>query len=88
MHVSIDQTLLDLIEDRAVADQATLLQLLAERGHRLTQPTLSRHLKKLSVMKVGGQYRRVERTINDRPPFNVIDPQDRARPCAAARRAG
>ena len=73
MHASIGQTLLELIEDSAVSDQATLLGLLAARGHRLTQPTLSRHLKKLSVMKVGGQYRRVERTINDRPPFAVIE---------------
>ena len=72
MQPSIDQTILALIEERAVPDQATMLELLAEHGLRLTQPTLSRHLKKLSVMKVGGQYRRVERTLADPPPFEIV----------------
>ncbi len=72
MHLSIDQTILALIDEQAVPDQASLLRLLAARGHTLTQPTLSRHLKKLSVMKVAGQYRRVERTLSDRPSFTLI----------------
>lgn len=72
MHLGIDQTILTLIHEQPVSDQASLLRLLAQRGHALTQPTLSRHLKKLSVMKVGGQYRRVERKLPDRPAFTLI----------------
>lgn len=72
MQARIDETILALIEERPVPDQATLLRLLAERGLSLTQPTLSRHLKKLSVIKVGGQYRRVERAVAEPPPFDIV----------------
>jgi transcriptional regulator of arginine metabolism len=71
--MTVDEAILDLIEQQAVPDQATLLTLLAAQGHRLTQPTLSRHLKKLSVVKRGGRYQRVERGSAERPSYSVIE---------------
>jgi transcriptional regulator of arginine metabolism len=71
--MTVDQTILELIEAETVTDQATLLDLLAARGHALTQPTLSRHLKKLSVIKVNGRYQRVERTAPERPPWSLVE---------------
>lgn len=69
--MTVDQTILELIEAEPVTDQATLLALLARRGYTLTQPTLSRHLKKLSVVKQGGRYQRVERSAPERPAFTL-----------------
>lgn len=71
--MTVDQLILELIERETVTDQAGLLDLLSANGHTLTQPTLSRHLKKLSVMKVNGRYQRVERTMPDRPPYTLVD---------------
>ncbi len=71
IRMTVDQIILDLIEAEPVTDQATLLALLDARGYRLTQPTLSRHLKKLSVIKQNGRYQRVERATPDRPPFTL-----------------
>jgi transcriptional regulator of arginine metabolism len=71
--MTVDQLILELIEQEVVTDQASLLALLKARGHAVTQPTLSRHLKKLSVMKVNGRYQRVERTAPERPPYSLIE---------------
>ena len=71
--MTVDQTILELIEAETVTEQASLLSLLTQRGHQLTQPTLSRHLKKLSVMKVNGRYQRVERTAPERPPWALVE---------------
>jgi transcriptional regulator of arginine metabolism len=71
--MTVDQTILELIDAQTVTDQASLLELLTQRGHQLTQPTLSRHLKKLSVMKVNGRYQRVERSAPERPPWSLIE---------------
>jgi len=71
MQMTVDQTILELIDADTITDQAALLALLAAHGHTLTQPTLSRHLKKLSVMKVNGRYQKVERTTPERPPWSL-----------------
>ena len=60
MHMRTDERILQLLEKHEITDQAHLQALLAKHGHDLTQPTLSRHLKKLQVRKVEGRYRRVE----------------------------
>ena len=69
--MSLDQTIVRLVEDGAVSDQSQFLQLLKERGFFLTQPTLSRHLKKLSVMKRDGRYQRVETGTAEVPPYSL-----------------
>lgn len=51
-----DAAILALVRSRALADQAALLEALAERGLKLSQPTLSRHLRKLGIRKRSGRY--------------------------------
>jgi transcriptional regulator of arginine metabolism len=70
---SVDQIILHLLERHSVADQDLLLRLLGKQGFLLTQSTLSRHLKKLHVMKVDGVYRRVERPTPAQPSFTLAE---------------
>ena len=60
-----DELILQLLETQEITDQAHLQVLLARQGHALTQPTLSRHLKKLGVRKHEGRYQRMEPTSGD-----------------------
>jgi len=69
--MTVDQLILSLIEANAVSDQAQLLALLDRHGHALTQPTLSRHLKKLSVVKRDGRYQKVEQLAPEIPPYSL-----------------
>jgi transcriptional regulator of arginine metabolism len=71
----LDQIILRLIEAEPVTDQANLLAHLASRGHEVTQSTLSRHLKRLSVRKVDGRYRRVEPTSPEFPGATMAEVQ-------------
>lgn len=73
IHMSVDRLILELVASETVSDQAQLHRLLAERGHPLTQPTLSRHLKKLSVIKQEGRYQRVERAAGERPAYTMVE---------------
>ena len=54
-----------------MTDQAPFLSVLRERGFYLTQPTLSRHLKKLTVMKREGRYQRVDPGASEVPPYTL-----------------
>ena len=69
--MTLDQAILRLIEERPVTDQAQFLDVLRERGFYLTQPTLSRHLKKLTVMKREGRYQRVDPGASEVPPYTL-----------------
>ena len=46
-----------LLQDREVQNQSQLLDLLAEAGHPVSQPVLSRDLRALGVAKQEGVYR-------------------------------
>ena len=46
------QLILDIIHTQSVGSQEELVKLLAEKGYKVTQATLSRDLKKLRVTKV------------------------------------
>lgn len=70
--MTLDADILRLLAQFEVADQAHLLELLQRDGHELTQPTLSRHLKKLSVQKRDGRYQRVEAGPTGMPSFQVV----------------
>lgn len=65
LHMRIDERILQLLESHEITDQAHLQALLAGQGHALTQPTLSRHLKKLGVRKHAGRYQRLEASSGD-----------------------
>jgi transcriptional regulator of arginine metabolism len=69
--MTLDAAILRLLAQHEVVDQSHLLSLLQAEGHDLTQPTLSRHLKKLSIQKKEGRYQRVEAGAAGLPPFTV-----------------
>ncbi|MBO1323317.1 arginine repressor [Acanthopleuribacter pedis] len=52
----IDDAILQVIEKQSIDTQTALVNALAELEFRVTQPQLSRHLKKLGVRKVRGRY--------------------------------
>lgn len=52
----LDEVLLRLIESREVRDQTGLLQGLRRQGIIISQPTLSRHLRRLNIIKQRGRY--------------------------------
>lgn len=72
IHVDTDRIILEIIEGEPVGDQATLLRKLAARGIRLTQPTLSRHLRKLSIRKLEGRYQVAEAPMRLRPRCEIV----------------
>lgn len=53
---ALDADLRQLLDSEAIGEQAELLRRLLERGHALTQPTLSRHLRRLGYVKQGGSW--------------------------------
>ncbi|HEX5340674.1 MAG TPA: arginine repressor [Gammaproteobacteria bacterium] len=69
--MTLDATILKLIEAQEIVDQSRFMALLKQAGQRVTQPTLSRHLAKLGVQKVAGRYQRVELTATELPAYTV-----------------
>lgn len=69
--MNTDHIILDTINAEPIGDQATLLDRLTTNGVRLTQPTLSRHLQKLSIRKVGGRYQVVEEPMHLQPRCDI-----------------
>lgn len=51
-----ETTILRLLKQHPISEQAQLQKLLEAEGIRLTQSTLSRAFRRLSVAKVGGRY--------------------------------
>ena len=52
----LDEVLLRLVETGEVRDQTGLLQGLRRKGYVISQPTLSRHLRRLNIIKQRGRY--------------------------------
>lgn len=52
----LDEVLLRLVETGEVRDQTGLLQGLRRKGFVISQPTLSRHLRRLNIIKRRGRY--------------------------------
>lgn len=69
--MNVDQVILDLINQESIGDQAALRAQLKTHGYVVTQPTLSRRLKRLNVRKVDGVYRRVERAATSVPDYEL-----------------
>ena len=66
--MNLDETILRLISEQEISDQAVLQELLEAQGEAPSQSTLSRRLKKLGVQKVAGRYQRVEAAPVVAPP--------------------
>ena len=71
--MSLDQAILHLIGSHRIPDQASMLDLLASEGFKLTQGTLSRRLGKLSIQKREGRYQRVIPHDHPMPPYSLIE---------------
>ena len=71
--MTLDQLILRLVDQHELTDQAELLKLLAKQGHALTQSTLSRHLRKLGVVKREGRYRKVELAERELPSAQILE---------------
>jgi len=69
--MDIDQAILAIIEAEAIGDQATLLARLSDKGLTLTQPTLSRHLRKLSIRKQAGRYQVIQEPVAVLPRMDI-----------------
>ena len=69
--MTLDAAILKLAEEREITDQSEFLALLKHAGHEVTQPTLSRHLRKLGIQKVAGRYQRVEQPPTAMPVFEM-----------------
>ena len=69
--MTLDEAILRLTEEREVTDQAIFLELLKKEGHKVTQPTLSRHLSKLGIQKLAGRYQRVDPIPTELPAYAV-----------------
>ncbi len=67
-----DQKILSIISGQDVTSQSQLERLLADRGVHLTQSTLSRRLKVLSIEKQQGAYRVVNPTGESLPAASII----------------
>lgn len=66
-----DQAILRLLKQHRIAEQSELLAHLAQEGHHLTQSTLSRHFRRLSVVKLDGRYQHIEAPRAPSPGFTV-----------------
>ena len=69
--MTLDESILKLTAEREMTDQAEFLELLKREGHKVTQPTLSRHLTKLGIQKLAGRYQRVEPIPTELPAYAV-----------------
>ncbi|WP_426753652.1 arginine repressor [Myxococcus sp. Y35] len=74
--MNLDEAILRLITEREIGDQAVLQQLLEAEGQAPSQSTLSRRLKKLGVVKVGGRYQRAPAmpvVVPERPRVTILE---------------
>lgn len=69
--MTLDEAILKFTAEREITDQSVFMELLRRTGHRVTQPTLSRHMQKLGVQKVAGRYQKVEILPTELPGFSL-----------------
>ncbi len=69
--MTLDEAILKLVAEREVTDQSAFRDLLKRAGHAVTQPTLSRHMKKLGIQKLAGRYQRMEPLPVEQPSFTL-----------------
>ncbi|MGH8378126.1 MAG: arginine repressor [Gammaproteobacteria bacterium] len=69
--MTLDEAILKFVAEREITDQSAFMELLGGAGHRVTQPTLSRHVQKLGIQKVAGRYQKVEPLPTELPDFSL-----------------
>jgi transcriptional regulator of arginine metabolism len=60
--LSIESQILYIVENFNIQEQKDLQEHLKKSGYDIPQATLSRHLKKLKIFKVDGQYKIIDRS--------------------------
>ena len=70
--MTLDEAILKLTLERDITGQTAFLALLKRAGFEVTQPTLSRHMRKLGILKVAGHYRRADTAPAEMPSFMLI----------------
>lgn len=66
--MTLEELILKTIQNREIRDQKTLLNLIAQKGFEIDQPTLSRIFKKLKIQKHLGKYVSLEQGISGKVP--------------------
>ncbi|KTD78327.1 arginine repressor [Legionella waltersii] len=56
----LDDLIMTIIQSETIAEQSDLQDSLKKRGYDIPQATLSRRLKKLKIIKVGGVYKIID----------------------------
>ncbi|MGH7745114.1 MAG: arginine repressor [Candidatus Dormibacteria bacterium] len=69
--MTLDEAILKFVAEREITDQSAFMELLGRAGHRVTQPTLSRHVQKLGIQKMAGRYQKVEPLPTELPDFSL-----------------
>lgn len=69
--MTLDDAILKLVHDQEITDQSVFMEHLQRAGLVVTQPTLSRHMRKLSIRKTAGRYQRVEPLLAEPPRYNI-----------------
>jgi transcriptional regulator of arginine metabolism len=70
--MAIDATIRRLVNEFSIGDQRALRKLLAGEGYVVAQPTLSRHLKRLSIAKREGRYQEVDRLNRESYRYTLL----------------
>jgi transcriptional regulator of arginine metabolism len=65
---NLDLCILSIIQKNKIKEQSELREILRKKGHNTPQSTLSRHLNKLKIAKVGGIYKAIEFDPIKAPP--------------------
>ncbi|MGH8225827.1 MAG: arginine repressor [Gammaproteobacteria bacterium] len=69
--LALPDALLDIVEKRNMGSQQDLLAALRKADHDVSQPTLSRQLKRLHIVKRRGRYTRVDESLSQPPSFSL-----------------
>ncbi len=63
-HYQLDELIIHLIRNNKISEQSDLKELLQSHGYEIPQATISRHLKKLNVIKISGAYKIMDSLTN------------------------
>ncbi len=70
--MTIDAIIRRLVNESPIGGQRALRKLLAGEGYVIAQPTLSRHLKRLSIAKRDGRYQEVDRSSGESYRYTLL----------------
>ena len=63
----LDKQILNIVQTQEIREQSELQQALKDRGYEIPQATLSRRLKKLTIVKISGFYKSMQAAKTNLP---------------------